>query len=116
MITSAPDLGSEGEKAVGRHMESLGYQIVSRRFRARQGELDLVCQHDEVLAVVEVKTRRGSSESPAEAVGPAKRRSMRAAWAEYRRLSGWRGPVEFLVASVTKTSAGWQIELLEEIF
>ena len=87
-------------------------------FRARRGELDLVCRRGGTLVVVEVKTRTDAAfGTPLEAVGPRKRRAMMSAAAEYRALAGWRGPIRFAVVGVTVGPAGGlRAELIEDPF
>lgn len=87
-------------------------------FRARRGELDLVCRRGGTLVVVEVKTRTdGAFGTPLEAVGPRKRRAMMSAAAEYRALAGWRGPIRFAVVGMTVDPAGGlRAELVEDPF
>ena len=98
----ARELGREGERMAARHLETQGYQIINRGFRARRGELDLICRRGDQMLVVEVKTRSSNRfGSPFEAVGARKRRALMAAWAEYQTLSGWHGPVKFAIASIT---------------
>lgn len=42
------------------HFERLGFAIVARNVRTRQGEIDLIAYDGQVLAFVEVKTRRAT--------------------------------------------------------
>ncbi|KPJ81656.1 MAG: hypothetical protein AMJ58_04205 [Gammaproteobacteria bacterium SG8_30] len=49
--------GRAAEDAACRRLEALGYRIVTRNFRARGGELDIVAIEDGVLALVEVRYR-----------------------------------------------------------
>ena len=51
-------LGEHGEKLAERHLVELGMAVVERRYRTRQGEIDLVCRDGDTLVFVEVKTRR----------------------------------------------------------
>jgi putative endonuclease len=92
--------------------------VVGTGFRARRGELDLVCRRGGTLVVVEVKTRTdGAFGTPLEAVGPRKRRAMMSAAAEYRALAGWRGPIRFAVVGMTVDPAGGlRAELVEDPF
>jgi putative endonuclease len=107
-------LGREGEAAAARFLARRGYRVISRRFLARRGEIDLVCRRGDRLVMVEVKTRSSDAfGAPAEAVGPRKRRALRAAAAEYRALSGWRGPIDFAVVGIRD---GAEPELLEDPF
>ena len=112
------ELGRAGEKAASDLLRSRGYEVVAAGFRARRGELDLVCRRGGMLVVVEVKTRTdGAFGTPLEAVGPRKRRAMMSAAAEYRALAGWRGPIRFAVVGLTvEPAGGFRAELIEDPF
>jgi len=115
---SRAELGRAGEKAAARLLQSRGYKIVGAGFLARRGELDLVCRRGDDLVVVEVKTRTSNAfGTPFEAVGTRKRRSMMSAAAEYRALSGWRGPIRYAVVGIiVKADGSFSAELLEDPF
>jgi len=49
--------GNAAEDAACRALVALGYEIVTRNFRGRGGELDIVALEDSVLAIVEVRYR-----------------------------------------------------------
>lgn len=71
------DLGAFGERVAAAHLEAKGYRIRARNFRCREGEIDIVAQHDDCLVFVEVRTRRGDAlGSPAESVTAAKERRL----------------------------------------
>ncbi len=112
------ELGRAGEKAAADLLRSRGYELVGAGFRARRGELDLVCRRGGQLVVVEVKTRTDRAfGTPIEAVGPRKRRAMMSAAAEYRALAGWRGPIRFAVVGLTvEPAGGFYAELVEDPF
>lgn len=92
--------------------------MVGSGFRARRGELDLVCRRGDSLVVIEVKTRTGGAfGAPLEAVGARKRQALQAAAAEYRAMSEWRGPIRFAVVGLTTNPAGgFDAELIEDPF
>src|SRR5919199_3498780 len=76
------DRGALGERIAAQHLERRGYRIVERNYRSRRGELDLVAADRRTLVFCEVKTRvAGGATGPAtplDAIGPAKRRRLRA--------------------------------------
>jgi len=68
------ELGRIGEAHAARYLASRGYRIRERNFRAAAGEVDIVAEHDGLLAFIEVKAR--SSErfgGPSESVTSWKR-------------------------------------------
>ncbi len=107
-------LGRRGEEIAAEFLARRGYRVIGTGFLARRGEVDLVCRRGDRLVLVEVKTRSSDAfGTPSEAVGPRKRRALRAAAAEYRALAGWRGPIEFAVVAVRE---GAEPELIEDPF
>jgi putative endonuclease len=111
-------LGKAGEKAAADLLRSRGFQIAGAGFRARRGEIDLVCRRGNSLFVVEVKTRTSDAfGTPLEAVGARKRQALVSAVAEYRALTEWRGPIRYMVLSLTLRSDGrFDAELTEDPF
>ena len=51
-------LGCDGEVLVARRLEKHGFVIRACNFTTRTGEIDLIAEKDEILAFIEVKTRR----------------------------------------------------------
>jgi putative endonuclease len=72
-------LGAIGEQLAAEHLERLGYQIVERNFRTRNGELDIIAYNGRALVFVEVKSRRFGPDGgmALEAVRPHKQRQVR---------------------------------------
>jgi putative endonuclease len=63
------ELGRRGEDIAVGHLERLGLVVLSRNWRCRDGELDVVATDGARLVVCEVKTRSGHRYGmPAEAV------------------------------------------------
>jgi putative endonuclease len=78
--TTAPHLrtGRRGEDLATRYLESTGLVVLSRNWRCREGELDLVATDGHQLVVCEVKTRSGTDYGgPAEAVTDRKAHRIR---------------------------------------
>ncbi len=72
-MTSRRALGDFGERVAKAHLEAKGYRILATNFRVREGEVDIVAQQGDVVAFVEVKTRRGEAMGSAvEAIGKRK--------------------------------------------
>jgi len=107
--------GERGESIAAALLERLGYTIVDRNFRTREGELDLVAVRGRTLVFCEVKALvarpGGPSTGPAnplEAVGPAKRSQVRRlarAWLAARHGRTAR-ELRFDVVGVTLSPTG----------
>lgn len=70
-------LGKEGEDIAADYLKKHGYRIITRNFRSRYGELDIVALHNQTLIFIEVKTRIGNEFGlPEEAVTPRKLREV----------------------------------------
>ena len=91
-------LGPRGEAFAARIYERAGYTIEARNYRAREGELDIVARKDDVLCIVEVKTRaEGGVASPSDSVSTAKRRRLVRTALRYLAETGFEGSVRFEV-------------------
>ena len=53
-------LGNFGERTAAAHLQSKGYRIIGRKFRAADCEIDLVALDHDAVVFVEVRTRRGA--------------------------------------------------------
>jgi putative endonuclease len=72
-MAAKDELGRRGEDVAVRYLEDRGLVVLSRNWRCRDGELDVVCTDRDRLVVCEVKTRSGTRYGPpAEAVTPRK--------------------------------------------
>ena len=108
-MTPEKRLGEWGEVEAQRYLEAMGYVFVERKYRAPEGEIDLVMQDGDIVAFVEVKTRSSNKfGSPEESVSKVKRqRLQRAAWAfleEHEMLNAsWRIDVVAIETSTNRT-------------
>jgi putative endonuclease len=85
-------LGKRGEDLAVDYLAGTGLVVLSRNWRCRDGEVDLVATDGERLVVCEVKTRSGTGYGePSEGVTPAKAariRKVTAAWLRVHHV-GW---------------------------
>lgn len=52
------ELGLKGEAIAEKYLKKKGYKIIKRNFHTRYGEIDIICEENDALIFVEVKTRR----------------------------------------------------------
>jgi len=113
-------LGRYGEELAVQHLVATGMVVLDRNWRCREGELDVVAlEPDGTVVFVEVKTRSGRGfGEPAEAVGRAKARRLRALACRWllAHPSGGR-PLRFdVVAVVRQPGAAPHVQHLREAF
>ncbi len=78
------ELGRRGEEEAARYLRSRGWTVLDRNFRWGRREVDIVAARGRVLALVEVKCRRGAGFGhPLEAITSDKRREVA------RAAGGW---------------------------
>lgn len=88
-------VGRQGEDLAAAHVEGLGWTVVARNWRCREGELDLVAlEPGGTLVVCEVKCRSGLGYGdPLESITWAKLARLRVLAARYLNAHPHRGPV-----------------------
>jgi putative endonuclease len=109
-------VGRLGEQVAAEHLEAAGLRILSRNWRCRDGELDIIARDGSVLVFAEVKTRSSLAfGSPVEAVNPVKAariRRLAGQWIDAERDHAqpefWSA-VRFDVVSVVRNSAGFDV-------
>ena len=113
------DLGADGEARAAAHLEGRGYRIVARNVRAGGVELDLVARRGEVIAFVEVKTRRSRAfGAPEEAVDGRKRARLvrgAAAWLREHPVRAAQPRFDVIVCE-PDPQRGWRLRHLEAAF
>jgi len=108
------EFGMSGERSVAAFLRAGDYRILGTRVRIGQAEVDLIAVREDVVAFVEVKTRRRAWDGLA-SVTPAKiRKVSRAANAWLAANDAFAGcSIRFDIALVER---GGSIEYLENAF
>ena len=71
------EVGVTGEKLAVDYLSGLGYEVLQRNFRCRQGEIDIIARQNECLVFVEVRTKRGREfGTPEESVTASKKEKL----------------------------------------
>lgn len=109
--------GREGEEAARTFLQKKGYTILQSNWHFHHYELDIVAVDDEMLVVVEVKTRADDYlVAPDEAVDCRKMRRTISAADAYVRYFNLEMPVRFDIVTVIKSHQGYQIDHYEDAF
>jgi putative endonuclease len=107
-------LGISGEDLAAAWYEANGYEVVTRNWRCREGELDLVVRRGRSFVFCEVKTRTTDAfGAPVEAITRQKQARLRRLAARWLEDSPVRAAeIRFDVASVL----GGSLEVLQGAF
>lgn len=111
-------LGALGEILACRYLMQEGYRVLVRNYVSPSGEIDVVARDGDVLAFVEVKSRRSFSAGlPEESVTGWKRRQIARAASFYLARYGPRDVAcRFDVVSVRFLGEAVEIELIRDAF
>lgn len=111
------ETGRLGEERVCACLAERGYRIISRNFRIKGGEIDIIAENGDYIAFVEVKTRkRGSMVSGFEAVNRRKQGLVIRAAAEYLRRNPSVLQPRFDTAQVTLDGDKAELDYLENAY
>ena len=110
-------LGAAAEDLALCYLEAQGLTLVTRNFRCRAGELDLIMREGEYLVFVEVRSRRYTRYgTPAESVTCAKRQKLLRAAACYLQRQRLDPPCRFDVVAILQPGGEPQIEWIRDAF
>ncbi len=94
-------VGALGEQIAGRYLRDNGYRILSANYKTNAGEIDIVAKKDDILSVVEVKTRKeGGMLPPQAAVDLQKQENIKATAAFYVSRYKLNIPVRYDIIEV----------------
>ena len=111
------EFGREGEETAVTYLLDKGYRILQRNYHHQKAEIDIIAQLDDVLAVVEVRTRSSDRVIPiADTITPKKIRHLVNAANAYVRSHGLDLEVRFDVITILKNPGVLKIEHLKDAF
>lgn len=111
------DLGNVGEVMAQNYLRTNGYEILQTNWVCGKLELDIIARKDNMLVIVEVKTRSTDTfEHPKEAITLRKIRNIVNAAHEYIFSTDWMGESRFDVISVMPDGQNFKIEHIEDAF
>ena len=78
------------------------YQILERNFRFKRGEIDIICQKNNLMIFVEVKSRKSDFFGfPEEAVSHSKANLIKVTAEEYMIQKNWHQDIRIDIISIT---------------
>ncbi|GGD18372.1 YraN family protein [Hyunsoonleella pacifica] len=111
------ELGKKGEQLAVNFLLKNNYDIVERNYRFEKAEVDIIAQKEDVLAIVEVKTRSTADfGDPQDFVKPKQIKNLVKAVDEYVTVNDLDVEVRFDIIAIIKEGKGFTIEHLENAF
>lgn len=110
-------IGKKGEDLAANYLQQKGYRILSRNYRFKKSEVDIICKKNDLLVFVEVKT--GSSlkyGQPEVFVSLNQQRAIIRAAEEYLVETNWKSDLRFDIISIFMKGEEAEIEHLKDAF
>jgi len=85
--------GKIGEEIAKKYLQKKGYKIIEQNYKTKYGEIDLVCQKEKELVIVEVRTKMGDMYgTPEDSLTKKKLRKIWLNGLAYTKQKRWQGP------------------------
>lgn len=111
------ELGKKGEQLAVDYLLKSNYEILERNYRFQKAEVDIIAQKDDILAIVEVKTRSTIDfGNPQDFVKPKQIKNLVKAVDEYIIENDIHLEVRFDIIAIVKAKNTFEIEHLENAF
>lgn len=111
------ELGKKGEQLAVNFLIENNYNIVERNYRFEKAEVDIIAQKENILAIVEVKTRSSIDfGNPQDFVKPKQIKNLVKAVDEYVTTNDLDVEVRFDIIAIVKEKGTFKIEHLENAF
>ncbi len=118
MLNLSQRFGQKAEDLAARHLKRRGYKILTRNYRTRAGEIDIIAREGKSLVFIEVKGRQSTRYGSAKAaVTPRKQRQVAKVALWYLKETDQLGvKARFDVVAVTRKGQDVAIEIVRNAF
>lgn len=116
-MASHNELGKKGEEIAVEFLVKNGYKILEQNWRFQKAEVDIIALKNDILAIVEVKTRSTNYfGNPQDFVNSKKIKLLVEAINEYIISKNLDVDVRFDIIAIIKNQNSFKIEHLEDAF
>jgi putative endonuclease len=111
------ELGKKGEQLAVDFLIKNGYNILDRNYRFDRAEVDIIAKKEEILSIIEVKTRTNIDfGNPEDFVTPKQIKNLVKAVNEYVTENDLDLEVRFDIVAIVKEKQSFKIEHLKDAF
>ena len=108
--------GHAAESKALRYLERRGLRLLTRNYRTKSGEIDLIMQQEETLVFIEVRYRQSSKfGSAVESVTPSKQHKLLLTANQFLQQNGVETPCRFDVVGISGRDQT-EIEWIQDAF
>lgn len=119
MNTVKETTGKLGEKIASIFLQKNGYSIIDRNFKVKFGEIDIIASKDEVIHIIEVKTKTSDNKGmPYEQVNSKKLRNLirlTVLYTKYKKIKDSKLSIDIVSILLDKNFKSYDIKLFENI-
>ena len=119
-MTHSQELGKFAEDVAAEYVISLGWKILARNLKNKNGELDIIAIDSQELVIIEVRCRTiGKIQSPFDSIGPRKLntliKSSREFIDEIEWDGFWRIDIIGIIMKEKKDFQNWELKHIKDI-
>ena len=119
MNTVKKTTGKLGEKIASNFLQKNGYSIIDRNFKVKFGEIDIIASKDDVIHIIEVKTKTSDNKGfPYEQVNSKKLKNLirlTNLYTKYKKIKDSKLSIDIVSILLDKNSKYYDIKLFENI-
>ena len=111
------EFGKKGEELAQAYLRNLSYKLIELNWRFGKNEIDIIAEKDDLIIVVEVKTRKSNYIcEPEISVTKSKQKSIIRAANAYLRWNNISLETRFDIISIIITPSNYRIKHIEDAF
>ena len=111
------DLGKKGEELARKDLIQKGFEILHHNWRYGNDEIDIIAEKDNLLIIIEVKTRKSNLfAEPEESVTKTKQKFLVRAANAYVQQKNIENEVRFDILTVLVNGSQYKINHIEDAF
>lgn len=111
------ELGKKGEQMAVDYLLKMGYHILDRNYRFDRAEVDIIAQTEDILAIIEVKSRSTTDfGNPQDFVKPKQIKNLVKAVDEYVNENSLDVEVRFDIIAIVRQGSTFNLEHLKDAF
>ena len=115
-MINSKELGIIGEEEAIKFLRIKGYNILEKNWRYSHKEIDIIAQYEDIICIIEVKTRSSNYIKPSDAVTKKKQKHLIFAANEYSSKLNIEHEIRFDIIEVIYSNNTYSINYIKDAF